>query len=180
MSTIEAPHDSEPAGARGSVATGNATGASRWLTRGRALDVVSFIARFYMAYIWISAGVAKLDSHMETTQTIMAYEIFTPEWSDLLARMIGPLEIAGGVLLLLGVFLRHANVVAIVVLSLFIVGIAQAWSRGLIIDCGCFGVEQLSADPRGEYAITIARDVVFIALSAWSIYRPFKKWAIYP
>ena len=63
MSTIEAPHDSEPAGARGSVATGNATGASRWLTRGRALDVVSFIARFYMAYIWISAGVAKLDSH---------------------------------------------------------------------------------------------------------------------
>ena len=180
MSTIEAPQDSEPAGARGSVATGNATGASRWLTRGRALDVVSFIARFYMAYIWISAGVAKLDSHMETTQTIMAYEIFTPEWSDLLARLIGPLEIAGGVLLLLGIFLRHANIVAIVVLSLFIVGIAQAWSRGLIIDCGCFGVEQLSADPRGEYATTIARDIVFIALSAWSIYRPFKKWAIYP
>lgn len=133
-----------------------------------------------MAYIWIAAGISKLDNHMEMTQTIMAYEIFTPEWSDLLARLIGPLEIAGGVLLLLGVFLRHTNVLAIVVLGLFIVGIAQAWSRGLIIDCGCFGIEQVTEDPRGEYAKTIARDVLFIALSTWSIARPFKKWAIYP
>lgn len=132
-----------------------------------------------MAYIWISAGAAKINDHMNVTQTIMAYEIFTPEWSDFLARLIGPLEIAGGVMLLLGVFLRRSSMVSIVVLSLFIFGITQAWSRGLVIDCGCFNVDPATAGTETEYLKTILRDIFYIALSVWTIYRPFKKWAVY-
>ncbi len=143
------------------------------------LDAISFFARFWMAYIWIKAGVSKLDAHMAVTQNIMAYEIFTPQWSDFLARLIGPLEIAGGVLLLLGVFLRTSAKVSIGVLTLFVIGIAQAWLRGLELDCGCFDPSAATTNYQLEYATTIARDLFFIALSAWTVHRPFKKWAIY-
>lgn len=131
-----------------------------------------------MAYIWISAGVSKIGVHMDVTQTIQAYEIFTPAWSDLLARLIGPLEISGGLLLLLGLKLRPAGWVSIGVLSLFIIGLGSAWSRGLVIDCGCFNPEQ--SDGGTNLVVTMARDVFYIAITLFMIYRPFKKFALYP
>ena len=146
----------------------------------RILDAISFIARFYMSYVWISAGVVKLDDHMNMTQAIVAYEIFTPYWSDLLARLIGPLEVAGGVLLLLGVFLRRASRVAACVLVLFIVGIGQAWIRGLGIDCGCFSIKPNQDEQAMDYFFTILRDLGFLALTVWTIRRPFTRFAIHP
>lgn len=118
--------------------------------RATVLDLVSALARFGMAAVWIIAGIQKLDVRMEMAQAIEAYGIFTPEWSGYLAYLIGPLELMGGVLLLLGLFLREASAVAAVVLVLFMVSIAQAWARGLVIDCGCFGYEPRRRKPRHE------------------------------
>ena len=123
------------------------------------LDAISAFARFFMAYIWISAGIPKLNDHLNMTQAITAYEIFTPYWSDLLARLIGPLEIAGGVLLLL---------------------VGQAWLRGLSIDCGCFNIEPNLDQQAMDYFVTILRDLAFLALTLWTVYRPFKRFALYP
>lgn len=151
---------------------------SPWLNRGRILDLIAAICRFYLAYIWLKAGISKVGNHMDVTQAIIGYEIFTPYWSDLLARIIGPLEIAGGLMLLLGLWLRPSAKLSAVVLTLFIIGIASVWVRGLDISCGCFSQEP-SSGPM-EYAATIARDIVYLAMSVFIIYRPFKKWAIYP
>ncbi|QPK78853.1 DoxX family membrane protein [Corynebacterium lizhenjunii] len=143
------------------------------------LDVISAFARFYLAYIWIKAGMAKIGENMSVTQTIQAYEIFTPEWSGYLAHLIGPLEIAGGLMLLLGLFLRQAASVSLVVLVLFMIGIAQAWGRGLGIDCGCFEVSPEQDAQVMNYMKTLARDAFYVFLTIWTIKRPWKKWAIY-
>lgn len=148
------------------------------ITKALILDCISAFARFYMAFVWISAGVAKLGDNMAMTQAIKAYEIFTPEWSGYLAHLIGPLELAGGLLLLLGLFLRPSSKVAAVVLVLFIVGIGQAWVRGLGIDCGCFSVEP--TEDVMNYLRTILRDVAFLVLTGWTLWRPFTKWALHP
>ena len=145
----------------------------------KILDVISAIARFYMAYVWIHAGIAKLGKHMEMTQAITAYKIFTQEWSSYLAQLIGPLEIAGGVLLLLGLFLRASSKVAAVVLVLFMIGIGQAWARGLAIDCGCFNVTGLNDAQTMDYIKTLLRDAGYLILTIWTIRRPFKKFAVY-
>lgn len=150
------------------------------LDKALVLDVISAIARFYMAYIWIKAGVAKIGVRHSVTQSIEAYEIFTPEWSYYLAFLIGPLEIAGGVILLLGLFLRKASVVGIIVLTLFMIGIAQAWARGLGIDCGCFVVDPSAEAQVMNYVKTLLRDCLYIFLMAWIYFRPFRKFAIYP
>ena len=57
------------------------------------LDVVSAFARFYMAYIWIKAGVAKLGEPLSVMQSIKAYEIFTLEWSGYLANILSLIHI---------------------------------------------------------------------------------------
>lgn len=143
------------------------------------LDVLSALARFYMAYVWISAGWSKIGVRLDTAKTIEAYEIFTPAWSDLLAQIIGPLELAGGLLLLLGINLRWSGKVSIYVLVLFIIGMLSAWQRGLVIDCGCFDP---SAAGEGETNLlsTVFRDVIYIAITGFMMWRPFKKFAIYP
>lgn len=150
------------------------------LDKSLILDLISAFARFFMAYIWIAAGVEKLNKHFTMTQTIEAYQIFTPEWSHYLAYLIGPLEIAGGVLLLLGLFMRPAAKVGIIVLVLFMIGIAQAWARGLDIDCGCFEIDPANTDQVMDYVKTLGRDLFYLVLMIWIWVRPFKKFAIYP
>ncbi|MBP3088140.1 DoxX family protein [Corynebacterium sp. sy017] len=143
------------------------------------LDVISFISRFAMALVWLVAGFTKLGERVAEAQAIRAYDIFGATWSNYLSYLIAPLEIAGGVLLLFGIFLRHSSLVSTFVLVLFIIGIAQAWQRGLVIDCGCFGPKDADPGVGMDYALTIARDVLFIFFSLWTYYRPFKKFAIY-
>ncbi|AJI79698.1 MULTISPECIES: MauE/DoxX family redox-associated membrane protein [Corynebacterium] len=145
----------------------------------RVADIISALARFGMAAVWIIAGVQKLNAQMDMAQAIQAYEIFTPEWSGYLAVAIGPLEVMGGVLLLLGLFLREASAVGAVVLVLFMVGMAQAWARGLVIDCGCFGYTANSGSQGMNYMLTLLRDIVFLALTMWTIRRPYRRFAIY-
>ena len=144
------------------------------------LDSISFIARFGMAWVWIDAGVHKLGKTLDMTQAIKGYGIFTPEWAGYLATVIGPLEVIGGVLLLLGLFLRRSSIVATIVLLLFMVGIAQAWARGLDIDCGCFGYDTQNPDRGMDYAKTLLRDAAYLFLTVWTIKRPFTKFALHP
>ena len=144
------------------------------------LDVISAFARFYMAYIWIKAGVSKFSDQLAVTQNIKAYEIFTPEWSGYLSYLIGPLEVCGGLLLLLGLFLRQSAWVGQVVLILFMIGIAQAWLRGLGIDCGCFAPNPNDDAQVMNYMMTLLRDLFYSVLMVWTIKRPFTKFALHP
>lgn len=153
-------------------------GAGETSTSGRVLDVFSALARFGLAAVWIFAGATKLGNHMTVTQSIEAYEIFTPHWSSLLASIIGPAELAGGLILLLGIKIRPAGWVSFGVLVLFVIGLSSAYSRGLQIDCGCFGPDPDSSG--GGLLWAIARDIGLIAVTLFMIYRPFKKFALYP
>lgn len=161
---------------------GAVDGGDQWTeetsTSERALDVLSALARFGLAAMWITSGASKIGKHMTVTQSIEAYEIFTPHWSGLLANLIGPLELAGGLILLLGIKIRPAGWVSFGVLVLFIIGLASAYARGLQIDCGCFGPDPDHTD--GDLRWAIIRDVGLIAVTLFMIYRPFKKFALYP
>ena len=68
--------------------------------------------------------------------------------------MLPFVEIVLGVLLVLGLFTRPAAIVSTLLMVAFIIGISQAWARGLTIDCGCFGGGgQIGADdevPAGD------------------------------
>lgn len=150
-------------------------------TTGTVSEIVSALTRFGLAAVWIVSGWLKIIDPLATRQSVLAYEIFNAQISYLIADIIPPLEIALGVLLILGIFLRWTGIISALIFLGFIGGIASAWARGLTIDCGCFGGGGYNESVTGwTYSIEILRDILFVAMAAWTAYRPFRRFAIYP
>ena len=125
---------------------------------------VAFLSRIGLGTLWIVAGATKIGKIGSTTQSIEAYQIFTFEWSRFLAHIIGPVEIMGGVLLLLGCAISFCSIASISALVLFVTGLTQALLRGLSIECGCFGTGDL-AGSQMDMIVAILRDFVLIGLT---------------
>jgi uncharacterized membrane protein YphA (DoxX/SURF4 family) len=81
-------------------------------------------------------------------------------------------EIVLGILLLLGLFTRPVAIVSTVLMVAFIIGISQAWARGLTIDCGCFGGGGQIGAAETRYPQEIARDAAFALAGGWLVWRP--------
>lgn len=160
---------------------GNTSQSRARIRRWQIGEIIGFLSRYGLAAVWLVAGFEKIkQGTVHTAQSVEAYEIFGKEFSLAIAQVIGPLEIAGAFLLIAGIFLRKSGWLSAVVLVLFIIGISQAWVRGLTIDCGCFG-EKATPDGAGmDYLRTILRDVVLIFMSIWTAYRPYRRFALYP
>ena len=84
----------------------------------------------------------------------------------------GILEVFGGALLVLGLFTRPVAIVSTLLMLAFIIGISQAWARGLTIDCGCFGGGGEIGATATKYPQDIARDAAFALAGAWLWWRP--------
>ena len=84
-------------------------------------------------------------------------------------------EIAVGLALLAGVFVRTAAIAAAVLLVVLICAVGSAWVRGLQIDCGCFGTGGQVAAGETAYPLEVLRDVglllVALALARWPASR---------
>ena len=88
------------------------------------------------------------------------------------ATRLPVVEIIVGALLVLGLFTRVTAVLGALLMVVFITGIAQAWARGLTIDCGCFGGGgQVSAN-KTKYGLEIARDIGLALCGPWLVWRP--------
>lgn len=142
--------------------------------------LVSALARFGLAAVWIYSGVTKLANPLETKQSVHAYELVSWEMGNVIGAALPAVELIVGIMLLIGLFLRPAAAVSGVLLVIFIAGIASAWARGLTIDCGCFGSGGVDPSVTGRtYFLEILRDVafMFLAVAVWK--WPLKRWALY-
>lgn len=143
--------------------------------------VISALCRFGLAAVWLVSGWLKITNPMETVQSVRAYELLSPDMAQLVGTALPPVELALGVLLLGGIFLRAAAGASAALLLVFIAGIISAWARGLSIDCGCFGSGGANPDVTGwTYMSEILRDLLFIAMAAWTVKWPFRRFARYP
>lgn len=135
---------------------------------------ISTAVRIILAGIMLWAGLAKLLEPSQALRAVQAYRIFPPWIDDLVAVGLPIIEVALGVLLLLGLGTRFAAWSTAGLMALFIAGVASAWMRGLSIDCGCFGGggDVPSGGEAGRYLLEIGRDLVFLALAYWLIRHP--------
>ncbi|MGL5867193.1 MAG: MauE/DoxX family redox-associated membrane protein [Dermatophilaceae bacterium] len=133
--------------------------------RGRA--VLSVVARLFLAGVLIWAGAVKVGKPLTSARAVQAFEIFPYDLAGWIGIGLPFAEIALGILLLLGLFTRPVAIVSTMLMLAFVVGIAQAWVRGLTIDCGCFGGGGQVAAGQTDYPQDIARDLVFAAAGAW-------------
>jgi uncharacterized membrane protein YphA (DoxX/SURF4 family) len=136
------------------------------------LDVVGTVARLGLAAVWLTSGVLKAIDPDQTYIAVRAYDVLPPIGVEVVAGILPWFEIALGVLLLVGVGVRTVGVLSILLLLGFVAGVSQAWARGLLIDCGCFGGGGAVAPGQTAYVQELLRDIGFIVLAAWLVVRP--------
>lgn len=134
--------------------------------------LVSLLARLVLGVFLLAAGWVKVVDLTGSVQSVLAYELLGYEASRLVGTMLPVVEIAVGLLLVLGLLTRASAVVAGLLMVVFVAAIASAWARGLAIDCGCFGSGG-PVDPEDtRYLSEILRDLGLLALAVWLVVRP--------
>ncbi|MGC4805195.1 MauE/DoxX family redox-associated membrane protein [Micromonospora sp. DT233] len=146
------------------------TAAARWPAVRPWLGVA---ARLGLAAVWLVAGATKVGDLAASGRAVNAYEVLPYDVATVVGAALPFVELALGVLLLLGLATRLTAGVSAALLVVFVAGIASAWARGLNIDCGCFGSGgQLAAGQSPNYLPEILRDLGFLALAGFLLIWP--------
>ncbi|TCO51711.1 methylamine utilization protein MauE [Kribbella antiqua] len=139
---------------------------------------VSLGARLVLGGVMLVAGALKVTDPETAAQAVRAYELLPSALVEPVGWGLPFLEIAIGLLLLVGFGVRAAAVAAGVFMVVFIAAVASAWARGLAIDCGCFGGGGQVAPGQTKYLQEILRDLGLLALAAWLWLNPLSKFAL--
>jgi uncharacterized membrane protein YphA (DoxX/SURF4 family) len=128
-------------------------------------------ARLLVGGVFVVAGALKLPDPAAAVRAVRAYQLLPEPLVAPVAFGLPVLEIALGLALLLGVFVRTAAIGAAVLLVVFLAGVISAWARGLQIDCGCFGDGGPVAAGETAYPQEVLRDVglliAAVGLAIW-------------
>lgn len=142
------------------------------MSRPRALDVAGLAVRLGLAAVWLVSGGLKVVDPDGTRVAVGAYDVLPGGLVAPVATALPLVELALGTVLLVGAFTRVAAVASMLLLVVLMAGVAQAWARGLTIDCGCFGGGGAVSAADTRYPQELARDTGFLALAAWLLVRP--------
>jgi uncharacterized membrane protein YphA (DoxX/SURF4 family) len=107
--------------------------------RGVSYTLFRLAWRLVPAALFLWAGVAKAFDRQGSILAVSAYDVLPESLVKPVALLLPWVEIAVGMLLVLGLFTCFAGLGTAGLMSAFIVGLAQAKARGLKINCGCFG-----------------------------------------
>lgn len=142
--------------------------------------VVSLVARFGLAAVWLISGWIKFADPTQTVVAVRAYQLLPEDLVRPVAYTMPMFEIALGLFLVIGLAVRVAAVVSAATLLVLIGVILSVWARGLSIDCGCFGGGGVADVDGWDYAREIARDVGFLVLAVWLVVLPRSPFALGP
>jgi uncharacterized membrane protein YphA (DoxX/SURF4 family) len=130
------------------------------------------VARLVVGGVWLYAGALKLP-HPDTSVTaVRSYQLLPTDTAELVGRVLPMLEVVVGACLVLGLLTRFVGGLSALLQVAFIIGIISVWSRGIAIDCGCFGDGGADPDAFSKYPWEIARDTGLLALSLLLVWRP--------
>ena len=131
---------------------------------------LSLVLRLFLAVVFLYAAYTKLrQPWLVFALSIDAYGLL-PEWAVLtVARVLPWLELAIGVMLLIGRWLPVSSTNATILLGAFFATMVVSFSKGLGIDCGCFGLgEALTAK-------TLLRDGLLLAAAVTLTVLAFRR-----
>lgn len=137
-----------------------------------AADGLGTVARLGLAAVFLLSGALKVIDPAQTRIAVAAYELLPSGPVGPVAIVLPLAELALGTLLIAGAFTRWVALASAVLLVVLMFGVAQAWARGLSIDCGCFGGGGPVAEGETRYPQELARDAGMLLLALWLVVRP--------
>ena len=139
---------------------------------------IALVARLVLGGVLLAAGLLKY-KHLDKSQiAVRAYELLPISLANFLGIVLPFLEIGIGILLILGAAIRISAICGSILMAIFIIGISQAWARGLSIDCGCFGGGGQVAPGSANYLPEILRDLGLALLGIFLFRFPQSKFAL--
>jgi len=139
---------------------------------GRVLDGIGALARLGLAAVWLISGGIKAADSGQTYIAVRAYDVLPLDAVGPVAAVLPWLELALGMLLLVGLGVQAVAAISAGLLLVFVAGLVQAWARGLAIDCGCFGGGGAVDPDTTAYGLELLRDAGFLVLAVWLVARP--------
>ena len=139
---------------------------------------IGLVARLILGGVLFLAGYLKVDEPDKSQMAVRAYEMLPISVANLLGLVLPFVEVAIGALLILGSLTRLMAALGGFTMVIFIIAIAQAWARGLNIDCGCFGGGGTVAPGETKYLQEILRDIGLVFLALYLIRYPSTKFSL--
>src|SRR3954447_8103568 len=135
-------------------------------------------ARLVLGGVFVVAGALKVRDPAAAVRAVRAYQLVPEPLVPPVAFGLPVIEIAVGLALLLGVFVRTAAIAVAVLLAVFLVGVGSAWARGLRIDCGCFSAGGQVAAEQTAYPLEVLRDGALLVVALLLARRPTSRLAL--
>jgi uncharacterized membrane protein YphA (DoxX/SURF4 family) len=144
----------------------------------RPVALVGLLARLLLGGVIVVAGLLKVAQPETSARAVRAYQLLPFDLAGYVGYALPVLEIAVGVLLVLGLFTRVSAIVGGLLMVAFTIGIASAWARGLSIDCGCFGHGGTIAASQTQYPQELARDIGLLVCAGWLVVQPSTAYSL--
>ncbi len=134
--------------------------------------VASTVLRLGLGGVWLAAGALKVGAPEGMVRSVRAFRLVPEALVHPVAYGLPFVEVALGLLLVVGLATRATAVVSGVLFAMYLAAISSAAARGLRIDCGCFSTGgDLAAGAPTHYTEEIVRDGLLLAasgvLAAW-------------
>jgi uncharacterized membrane protein YphA (DoxX/SURF4 family) len=133
---------------------------------------ITLLARLILGGVLLVAGALKVGNLQKSAMAVRAYELLPTTIANFLGYVLPWLEIGLGLLLILGVAVSISGLFGAIIMFAFIIAIAQAWARGLSIDCGCFGGGGPIDPSQTKYLSEIIRDLGLLGVGIFLYYFP--------
>jgi uncharacterized membrane protein YphA (DoxX/SURF4 family) len=139
---------------------------------------IGLVARLVLGGTLIVAGYLKFDELDKSQMAVRAYELLPIPLANFMGVFLPFFEIAVGILLVLGAATRFSALASGLLMFAFMIGISQAWARGLSIDCGCFGGGGQVAPGEADYLTPLLRDTGLTLLAVYLTLFPHTKFGL--
>jgi uncharacterized membrane protein YphA (DoxX/SURF4 family) len=139
-----------------------------------AVPWIGLAVRVAAAAIWLVSGVAKVVDLTHFEAQVQAYKLLPGALEAPFAYALPFVEVAIGVYLLVGLLVRPVAILACLLMLVFIAAMAQAWARGLSLDCGCFGTLARERVGLGTILRDAALGIPGLLLALW----PARRWSL--
>ena len=133
---------------------------------------LTLLSRLILGGVLFAAGALKIGNLQKSAMAVRAYEMLPVELANFLGYVLPWIEIGIGLLLFVGASVKICGLLGAFTMLAFIIAIAQAWARGLSIDCGCFGGGGTIDPEETKYLSEIIRDIGLLAMGVFLYYFP--------
>lgn len=139
---------------------------------------LGLVARLVLGGTLIAAGYLKFDELDKSQMAVRAYELLPIPLANFFGIFLPFFELAIGSLLVIGAGVRISAALSALLMFAFMIGISQAWARGLSIDCGCFGGGGKVPEGEANYLTPLLRDTGLAILGIYLTLFPHTKFGL--